>query len=171
MNKMTKMKQGGFTLIEILIVIGIIAILAAIVLVAVNPAKNFREAANTQRSANVNAILSAINQYTIDHKGDMDGLSLPSTADPIGGASGDTDLCVLVPDFIGAIPVDPDTKQTDSGLDDDDQSISADDCDEDYKTGYEVKMVDNHVTVSAPNTVDKDTGVVVDSDKIISVTR
>ena len=50
----------GFTLIEILVVIGIIAILAAIVIIAINPAKQFAQARNTQRTANVNAILNAI---------------------------------------------------------------------------------------------------------------
>ncbi len=62
---------GGFTLIELLIVIGILGILASIVLVAVDPAKRLKQARNARRSSEVNAILNAILNYTVDNKGTL----------------------------------------------------------------------------------------------------
>jgi len=66
-------KQKGFTLIEILVVIGIIAILAAIVIVAINPAKQFAQARNTDRQSAVDNILNAIGQRMADNKGVFGG--------------------------------------------------------------------------------------------------
>lgn len=63
--------QKGFTLIELLIVIGIIGILAAIVLVAVDPAKRLKQARNARRYAEVNSILNAILNYTVDNRGTL----------------------------------------------------------------------------------------------------
>lgn len=71
--------KKGFTLIEILIVIGIIAILATVVLIAINPARQFAQARNSQRVSNVNAILNAIGQRIADNKGVFAG--------PVNGSS------------------------------------------------------------------------------------
>ena len=62
-------KQKGFTLIEILVVIGIIAVLAAIVIIAINPARQFAQARDAKRTSDVSAISNAIGQYISDNKG------------------------------------------------------------------------------------------------------
>ena len=113
----------GFTLIEILVVIGIIAILAAIVIIAINPAKQFAQARNTQRTANVNAILNAIGQRIADNKGIFEGSfdsnlydcdQLPSSATDITATNGTAalgnssgNLGCLVPTYIPALPTEP----------------------------------------------------------------
>ena len=60
---MKKINNKGFTLIELLIVIGIISILAGIVLVAVNPAKQFGKANDSERKSEIGTILSSVYQY------------------------------------------------------------------------------------------------------------
>lgn len=104
---MNTKKQQGFTLIEILVVIGMIAILATIVLIAINPARQFRQGRDTQRTANVNAILNAIGQYIADNKGTMPApLTNSYAAKPIANTG--ADLCSkLVPTYIPSLPVDP----------------------------------------------------------------
>lgn len=157
-NTRSKKLKRGFTLIEVLIVIGIIAILSAIVLVAVNPAKNFREAGNAQRSANINAIMNAIGQYTVDHKGTLPpGLGVDFTSKELGNVTGGMtdfdDFCnALVPEFIGALPVDPTEP---------DQSIVESECGmNDKTTKYNIAVSSGRVTISAPETVDVDTGAI-----------
>lgn len=63
------MNKKGFTLVELLIVIAIIAILAAVVFVALDPATRFADARDSNRSNDVNEILSAIKIDQIDNGG------------------------------------------------------------------------------------------------------
>ncbi len=102
----------GFTLIELLVVIGILAVLLAIVLIAINPARQFAQANNTQRRSDVAAILNAIDQYAAENKGALPpGMpTTPLVSIPISSAAGGTGatFCnALVPTYIAALPRDP----------------------------------------------------------------
>lgn len=68
-------KLRAFTLIEILIVVTIIAILAAAVLVGIDPARRLQTSRNARRRSDLVSLLEAIKQYQVDHEG-----SLPSTS-------------------------------------------------------------------------------------------
>lgn len=135
--KKTK-KNKGFTLIEILVVIGLIAILATVVLIAINPARQFRQANDSQRSANVNAILNAIGQYSADNKGGM-----PSIPD---GEVTEALCDDLVPKYLPALPTDPTGPL---------KGKSISDCNDVTGSNVDYVVADDstgRVTVSAPNT-------------------
>lgn len=68
-EKLNFSHKQGFTLVELLLVIGIIATLAVVVFVALDPAKRFADARDARRTSDVEAILSAVHQYVIDNKG------------------------------------------------------------------------------------------------------
>jgi prepilin-type N-terminal cleavage/methylation domain-containing protein len=132
--------KKGFTLIEVLLVVVIIAILAAIVLIAVNPGRQVAQSNNTQRRADIQSVLNAIGQYTVDNRGALPS-AITTTATTIGSGAGEIDVCAdLVPLYIAGMPFDP----TGSGA-------HFTDC-TDYNTGYStVKDANNRVTISAPN--------------------
>jgi prepilin-type N-terminal cleavage/methylation domain-containing protein len=100
-------KNKGFTLIEILVVIGIIAILATIVIIAINPARQFAQARNTQRVSNVNTILNGLGQNLADNKGVSTCTGISAATTTIGTSFTNLATC-LVPTYIpSSIPTDP----------------------------------------------------------------
>ncbi len=135
-----KNTPAGFTLIELLVVIGILTILLALVLVAINPARQFSITNNAKRRADVNTILNAISQYQVDNKGSLPAGISSTSALTIAAGGGNADICAsLVSTYTASLPVDP-------------LVGSYTDC-TNYNTGYTVikSSANNRVTVSAPN--------------------
>src|SRR4029453_18762722 len=64
-------RRNGFTLVELLVVIGIIAVLIGILLPALNKARE--SARQVQSLSNMKQIAQAFPQYTIENKGVMPG--------------------------------------------------------------------------------------------------
>jgi prepilin-type N-terminal cleavage/methylation domain-containing protein len=152
----------GFTLIELLVVIGILAILLAITLIAINPARQFGNANDTQRSSDVNAILNAVGQFSAENGGDLTDLGTISTnpAAPtaisnagVAGAFGETFCNELVTEYIAALPSDP-TAGT--------GPVEEADCGGTWDTGYTIytDATDNRVTVTAPDANTYQTGAI-----------
>ena len=108
----------AFTLLEILLVVGIIALLAGIVIVAINPGRQLAQTRNAERKSDLKQLHSAMTQYYIDHGFYPASTTLSttlkeicdtgSTSSPSGLlCTGLIDLSELVPTYITAIPKDP----------------------------------------------------------------
>jgi len=167
-KNIVKKSEQGFTLIELLVVIGILAILMGIVLIAINPARQFAQANNTDRSNAVTQILNAVGQYEADNHGGLPGTLTKGMAAPLeiaGPAVAGTsvDLCTPLSSttqYIPSFPVDP---SIDNGAG---MGASVTDCTKAYDSGYKVQVDANgRVTITAPKT---DLTVTAN---IISVTR
>ncbi len=150
---MRKLSSRGFTLLEILLVVAAIAILAGIVIVAINPGKQLGDTRNAQRSSDVNAILNAVSTYQVS-TGNLpasiaESATCSAAANEIcktgGTCTNLIDLSVLTSgNYIVSLPTDPTGSSTNG-------------------TGYHiVKNSSNRVTVCAPD---------AENNSTISITR
>ena len=104
--------RNGFTLLELLLVIAIIATLAGLIFFALNPADRIQEANETKYLANAKDIEKALNSYVVDNGG-----NLPSTFNSLSYGyydickQGQSGSCVSIDELvssgkISSIPVD-----------------------------------------------------------------
>jgi type IV pilus assembly protein PilA len=152
-GKIRQQAETGFTLLEVLLVVAIIAILAGIVIIAINPGKNLGDARNATRSADVTTIINGVYQYSIDNSGSVPAgitttpIEICATAAP--SCTGLVDLSALTTNgkYLVAIPKDPQCTTTCAT----------------NGTGYKIaKDVNGRIIVSAP---------AAEQGKTISVTR
>lgn len=105
--------KKAFTLLEILLVVAAIAILAGIVILAINPTKQLGDTRNSQRRIDVNTILNAVYQYAIDNNGTLPA-DVTTTAEQICkdntvASTSCTWLGILTDSekYLVSLPVDP----------------------------------------------------------------
>lgn len=141
---MLMQKLKGFTLIELLIVIALIAILAAAVIIGLNPARQFSQARNSQRWSHTNAIMNAVNQNIADNDGTWTCTAgaLPASATNMSSTAGDYNICsCLVTTYMSSLPFDPNA--TGAAY----TSCTA------YNTGYTIiqDATSGRITIAAPS--------------------
>ena len=136
---MAKRFLGGFTLIELIVVMAIIAILAAAAIVAINPGRRQADARNTKRQNDTVQILSAIQQAGADNSGVLPAdVTSATSATCIGTDVACKDLSQELiqsaGNYLTAMPTDPSGGTT-------------------ANTGYTVEYDGStkRVTVAAPN--------------------
>lgn len=121
---MNRSRSFGFTLIELLVVVTIIAVLAVAVFAALRPAKRVEDAQDDRRRTDVNSILTAIHEYSVDNNGSLPsglttgmnekqlgtavtGCTTSSGGCSVAGASDCVDLTTVLAAYLKEIPVDP----------------------------------------------------------------
>ena len=122
-----KKKNRGFTIIELLIVIGIIAILAAAVIIAINPGRQFEQARNATRWSHMNSIVNATYSYTIAEGGTFPGCIGGENEDSFVDAS-ECSGELVDGGYMSSIPQDP--------------QVGSDTC-----SGYVVQLDGNRVRI------------------------
>lgn len=85
------MHRRAFTLIELLLVTGIVSVLAGVTVTAVHPARQLAQARNTQRRAHISAMLNAVHQYQVQNGGSLPA-GIDATVRMIGAAVAGCDV-------------------------------------------------------------------------------
>ncbi len=139
-------QNKGFTFIEVLITVAIIAVLSGVVLVSINPGEFLAKGRDSQRKGHLVTVLNAVGQRIADNKGVFEtgcaAGAIPTTTKKmaVGASNYDIGPC-LVSTYLPDMPFDPKA----SGAH---WTSTAD-----YDTGYTIikNATTGRVTVAAPS--------------------
>ncbi len=98
--------QLGFTLTELIIVLGIVFVLTMVVLVGISPARQFETARDNQRKAHISMVYGAFMEYAARNNGDFPDCGMG------GVSSSPIDIydCqeLVLEEYLESFPIDPD---------------------------------------------------------------
>lgn len=108
--------KKGFTLVELLVVVSIIAILVVVVFESLDPLKQFANARNARRWSQVNTVSTAIYRYIIEkgtipegideHKRQFGTASSGCDQNCVGAQSSCLDIHSKISDYLPIIPIE-----------------------------------------------------------------
>jgi len=164
-KRIMRRNKKGFTLLEILLVIGAIGILASIVIVAINPLRQIQKARDAERASEINQVYKAIEQYNIAEGRYPDDITIETediykeicntgkltkedTLD-VNFCAGKIDLRVLIPEYISEVPRDSSI----GAIVRENILYKIAEANEESRTGYEVSVSsdNNKVSLKATN--------------------
>ena len=150
-------RNKGFTLLEILLVVAAIAILATVIILALNPNKQLGDTRNAKRNIDKDSITKAVTEYQIDH-GNLPGPdAIPTTLETAayicktGQTTTEQDPCINLSNltdnntYLSSIPIDPNQPLTSPS------------------SGYQIYLnsANNRIVILAPNTETSGGGEVI----------
>jgi len=139
------LRRTGFTLIEVVITLALVAILTSVYILVANPAGQLAGSRNNRRTADLQDIALAIRANIADTGTEQINCAagaIPTTTTIMGTGSGKYNIapCLMPTYLVGQIPVDPNASSAYY------TSIT------DYNTGYAIsENASGTITLSAPN--------------------
>ncbi|MBI1838964.1 MAG: prepilin-type N-terminal cleavage/methylation domain-containing protein [Candidatus Colwellbacteria bacterium] len=137
--------KSGFSLIELIVAVTILAVLTSVAIFSINPGGYLARGRDAQRKSDLITILNGVGQRIADNKGTFEtgcaAGAIPTTSKKMAIGAGNYDISpCLVAAYLPTMPYDP--KTTGAHW----TTVS------DYDTGYNIfkDAVTGRVTVSAP---------------------
>ncbi len=148
-------QNRGFTIFELILIIGLVAIVGGIGVIALRPDKQLAQSRNDQRILSINSILNAVRQNIADNRGTFSCAAgdVPISAKKMAIGVGNFDIApCIVPIYLFTLPFDPKLPESHYSSN------------TDYDTGFNIvkNSSTTQITISAPG---------AELNQIISVTR